>query len=133
VTTQTATRYQRTYPGSPEKVSQVRRDVARTLDGCPVKDDAVLVLSEMVSNAIVHSESRNNFFTVRAERHDCYLWLEVEDLGGEWHCKTDEDYPHGLGIINILAGEDNWGIEGDATGRIVWARLPFPAVSGSRE
>ncbi len=126
VSTATATRFQRTYHGRPDQVSQVRHEVARHLNGCPVKDDALLIVSELATNAVLHSESAGAFFTVRAERHASYLWLEVEDLGGEWHCRTTEDRPHGLDIVNTLAGADNWGVETVSDGdRVVWVRLAW--------
>jgi hypothetical protein len=51
--------------------------------------------------------------------------LECEDLGGQWHCTAGGDRSHGLAIIDALAGPDNWGIDGDSTGRVVWARLAW--------
>ena len=55
------------YPGRADQVSQVRRAVARHLAGCPAADDMTLIVSELASNAVVHSASRGQFFTVRAE------------------------------------------------------------------
>jgi anti-sigma regulatory factor (Ser/Thr protein kinase) len=131
--TPTATRYQKTYPGRADQVHQVRHDLSGYLRDCPVAHDAILIVSEIATNAVVHSESAGEFFTVRAELHgDDYLWLECEDLGGTWHCKTDEDYPHGIGIVNALAGEDNWGVDGDHSGRVVWCRLSLPASGGGQ-
>ena len=63
----TATCYTGIYPGRADQVSQVRRAVIRHLAGCPAADDAVLVVSELVSNAVVHSASQGQFFTVRAD------------------------------------------------------------------
>jgi anti-sigma regulatory factor (Ser/Thr protein kinase) len=107
-------------------VSKVRRDVARHLNGCPAADDAVLIVSELASNAVLHSKSTGQFFTVRAELHDGSCRLEVEDLGGEWHCRTPEDRPHGLDVVEALAGSGNWGVEEAGDGdRVVWARLAW--------
>jgi hypothetical protein len=47
--------------------------VARHLAGCPAADDAILILSEFAANAIVHSASRGQFFTVRAELYPSYV------------------------------------------------------------
>jgi hypothetical protein len=41
----------------------------------------VLITSELASNAILHSDSKGEFFTVRAKIFPGYLLLEVEDLG----------------------------------------------------
>jgi len=46
-----ATRYQRTYPGHPAQVAQVRRDLIGHLASCPAADDAVLIASEIAANA----------------------------------------------------------------------------------
>ena len=62
-----ATWFTGVYLGRADQVQHARRAVARHLAGCPAADDAVLVVSELASNAIVHSASRGEFFTVRAE------------------------------------------------------------------
>src|ERR1019366_5601332 len=64
------------YPGRPDQVWRARRDVARHLAGHPASDDAVLITSELASNAVLHSRSKGQFFTVRAEIFPGYLWLE---------------------------------------------------------
>ena len=119
----TATRFTGTYPGRPDQVQDARRAVARHLAGCPVLDDAVLITSELASNAVLHSASRGEFFTVRAELHADYVWVETEDLGGPWRSRGD-DRPHGLDVVEALTGPDGWGTETIAGGgRVVWARL----------
>lgn len=98
--------------------------------GCPVADDAVLCLSELASNSVVHSASRQpgGTFTVRARvREGEYVRIEVEDAGGPWneHAHGDSRL-HGLGIVRELAG--SCGIRGNAsTGWIAWAQLSWPA------
>jgi anti-sigma regulatory factor (Ser/Thr protein kinase) len=108
-------------------VAQVRRDIAAHLAGHPAADEAILVASELAANAVTHSASAGEFFTVRCEACPGFVWVEAEDLGGPWHCKPSDDRPHGLDLIEALAGPDNWGTEttSDAD-RIVWARLDYP-------
>src|SRR5437868_2010363 len=106
-----ATWYQRTFHGRADQVSQVRREVARYLAGCPAADDAVLIASELAANSVTHSASGGEFFTVRCEAHPGYVWIEVEDLGGPWQLRQPDDRPHGLDIITALAGPDNWGTD----------------------
>lgn len=126
MSTATATRYQRTYHGRADQVSKARHDAARYLDGCPVTDDALLVISELAANSITHSDSAGEFFTVRVELHRDHVRIECEDLGGEWHCRTTEDRPHGLDIVNALAGPGNWGVQTASDGdRVVWVRLAW--------
>jgi hypothetical protein len=50
--------WQRTFPGFASEVGEARRFLAGYLDGCPADDDAILCLSELVANAVVHSNSR---------------------------------------------------------------------------
>jgi hypothetical protein len=124
---QTATWYQRTFCGRADQVARVRREVAAHLDRCSAASDAVLIASELAANSVTHSASAGQFFTIRCQAYPDYLWIECEDLGGEWHCKPADDRPHGLDIIQALAGPDNWGTETTSDGdRIVWARLDLP-------
>ena len=113
-----------TYPGTADQVSRVRREVAAHLGNCPATADMVLIASELASNAILFSRSQGEFFTVRCHAYPDYVWVEVEDLGGPWHPRQPYDRPHGLDIIDALAGPGNWGTETTTDGeRIVWARL----------
>ena len=98
-----ATQYQRTFHGRADEISQVRRDVASYLAGCPAADNAVLIASELAANSVVHSASGGEFFTVRCETYPDYVWIEVEDLGGPWQLRQPDDRPHGLDIIGALA------------------------------
>ena len=119
-----ATRYTGTHPGHPEQLHHVRHAMARYLAGCPGVDNAVLIASEFAANAIAHSASQGAFFTIRAELHAGYVWVETEDLGGPWHCRPPDGQPHGLDIVGALTGPDGWGVETTTGGsRVVWARL----------
>ncbi len=121
-----ATRYQRTFPGRSDQVSQVRCDLARHLSGCPATDDAVLIASELAANAILHSASAGEFFTIRCQASPGSVRIEAEDLGGPWSPPPrDRSRPHGLDIIAALTGPGNWGTTGDSTGRTIWARLTW--------
>jgi hypothetical protein len=129
-----AIRYQQTFHGRADQVAQVRRDLAAHLAGSPVADDAVLIASELAANAVTHSASAGEFFIVRVETYPAYMQIECEDLGGPWQCGPPDTRPHGLDIIQALAGPDNWGTEttSDAD-RIVWARLDLLRTQPSRE
>ena len=117
-----------TFTGTPRQVAYARHAVAGILTGCPRADDAVLIVSELATNAVLHSGSRGQSFTVRAEIHSGYLRIEVQDLGGSWNAKPGgTGRPHGLEVIEALTGPDNWGVEGDQAGRVVWCRLELQA------
>ena len=124
----TATCYVGIYPGRADQVSPVRRAVARHLTGCPAADDMTLIVSELATNAVVHSASRGQFFTVRAELDLDHVRVEVEDLGGSWRGRHSDGRPHGLDVVEAFTGPDGWGVETIADGgRVVWARLDLAA------
>jgi two-component sensor histidine kinase len=89
-----------------------------------------LIASELAANAAVHSRSAvpGGRFTVRAEVvNGNYVWIEVEDEGGPWIRRSDsEGRPHGLDLVDALAGAANWGVNGSPEhGHVVWARLEW--------
>jgi serine/threonine-protein kinase RsbW len=120
-----ARRFHGTYSAEPAQVGCARRALVRALDGHPSAADAALIASELATNAVLHSASgRGGKFTLRAEIHVSYVWVEVEDAGGPWHqARHGDNRPHGFDVIEAFTGRDNWGINGGVTGRVVWARI----------
>jgi hypothetical protein len=47
-------------------------------------------------------------------------------MGGPWRTRKQADRPHGLDIVQALAGPDGWGT-GQLSGgtRVVWATLQW--------
>ena len=122
-------RYTGTFPAEPGQVRQARAALAGWLGGWPLADEAVLVCSEFATNSVVHSASRDGgAFTLRVEMGQDLLRIEVEDAGGAWRARSrDDGRPHGFDLVAAIAGTGNWGIDGDARGRIAWAWLgPWP-------
>jgi anti-sigma regulatory factor (Ser/Thr protein kinase) len=117
------------FPGESAQVRAARRFIAGVLgmDG-PAVDDIILVTSELVSNAVLHSNSRlGGKVSIRAEvRPHEYVRVEVEDEGGPWApLEPGGRRMHGLGIVSTLAL--TWGRDGSPeTGWVVWARMPWP-------
>jgi anti-sigma regulatory factor (Ser/Thr protein kinase) len=117
-----------TYPGGTEQIRAVRADLRAVLDDCPRADDVILCASELAANAAQHSRSRlpGGTFTVRAiVSSDLCARIEIQDDGGPWNQgMIDPTRHHGLDIVRVVA--DEWGIDGDHTGRTIWARFDWP-------
>jgi serine/threonine-protein kinase RsbW len=127
-------RWTREFPARPEQVGHARALLAGALGRSPVTDDAVLCLSELAGNSVLHSASRRpgGAFTVRVElRHGDYVRIEVRDEGGAWGGPAGPDgRAHGLAIVRALAAASGTG--GDAVaGWIAWARLDWPGSTGA--
>jgi serine/threonine-protein kinase RsbW len=122
--------FERDYPGTIDQPQHVRADLARLTVECPVADDLVLLASELATNAILHSRSGHpdSTFTVQAYLYlGDYAWVEVADRGGAWaDVENDDVHGRGLAIVAAVAGDGNWGIDGDAAGRVAWFRLNWP-------
>ena len=112
-------------PARRDQIQVARAFISAILDACPAADDAVLCVSELATNAVLHSASRNpgGTFTVRAAIFDDHVRVEVEDNGGTWDEHPHRDSrSHGLNVVRELAadcGRDG----GPLTGWVVWARL----------
>lgn len=119
--------WSRTFPATAQQVGEARRFLAAVVEGCPAADDALLCLSELVSNALLHSRSGEpgGSFTVRAQRHGNHLRAEVCDQGGPWAPPTLRGPAglngRGLTIVDHLARA--WGRSGGETGWIVWFEI----------
>lgn len=122
-----APRCSRSYPGRAEHAGAVRRFVADELAGSPVQDDAVLCVSELAANAIVHSRSGlpGGQFEVRIFRHPAgHVRVEVTDQGGLWAPDPGGRENHGRGLLIVSRLANDWGIVGDGqTGRTAWFEL----------
>jgi anti-sigma regulatory factor (Ser/Thr protein kinase) len=70
-----------TIPGHPGEVAAARRFVAKTLADHPQADTAVLLTSEAVTNAVVHTDSA--MVTVVVRETSTGARIEVTDEGGD--------------------------------------------------
>ncbi|HUK72557.1 MAG TPA: ATP-binding protein [Streptosporangiaceae bacterium] len=117
----------RVFPGCHEQVAYARRFVARALDGCPVADEAVLCVSELATNTLLHTASGNGGgFEVIVHLGESSVLVGVCDDGSDKTPTTrtfdaiSED-GRGLGMVALVA--DRWGQSGDEYGRTVWFEL----------
>jgi anti-sigma regulatory factor (Ser/Thr protein kinase) len=122
--------FERAYPGTVDQPRRVRADLAKIAGRSPIIDALELLASELAANAVSHSRSGDpgGTFTARATLYPGnYAWVEVIDQGGPWAAgKDDEEHGRGLAVVAAIAGDGNWGIEGDNSCRIAWFRLDWP-------
>lgn len=114
------------HPGS---VAQARRLTRSRLSGWAVCEDtcdtAALVVSELVTNAIVHAAGQR----VVCELHDAddLVRIAVCDEGcapGEPHPSPQRpDEEHGRGLLLVAAVSRAWGAQDTGPGLLVWAEI----------
>ncbi|MER5885076.1 ATP-binding protein [Streptomyces sp. NPDC001941] len=118
-------------PGAPEEVARARRWTRDVLREHPRVDDAVLVVSELGTNALKHTASTS--FRVTLALGETGLRVAVTDGGGclsgpeVLKAPQESDHGRGLSIVSLLASVAGGGLEitGDATaGRTVTAEFP---------
>jgi anti-sigma regulatory factor (Ser/Thr protein kinase) len=105
-----------------------RRFVARALaEGghheTRVSGDAVLVVSELATNAVIHARTP---FSVSVRFGPAAIRIAVTDRSGSE--PVIQDVPptalsgRGLRLVDAIAGD--WGVEPTPDGKVVWAELP---------
>ncbi len=125
----------RVFPGRPDQVRHARKFVARTLDPCPITDTAVLLASELVTNALTHTRSAaHGTFQMIIWAGCTTAYIAVIDDGSHTtpaaHRHTTADLSEsgrGLELVNLLA--TRWGHYGNHNGTtrtLVWFRLDWP-------
>jgi serine phosphatase RsbU (regulator of sigma subunit) len=113
-----------TLGGEPGAVPKARRFTAKSLAAEPdhLVEDAEQVVSELVTNAILHGAEP---VTLRILRGEHALRLEVEDSGRTLPVvgrpSADSMTGRGLSLVATLAS--GWGVEESPTGKVVWAEL----------
>ena len=124
----------RTLTAQPSAVGEGRRFVRQRCEAWGCDDmvaDAILVTSELVTNAIVHAHEG---VELRASFSNRILRLEVLDSGPgtpDPRLATDED-EHGRGLLLVDALSAAWGVESAGDDRkLVWAELVNPAATGA--
>ncbi|WP_191871399.1 ATP-binding SpoIIE family protein phosphatase [Streptomyces filipinensis] len=123
-----------TLPGSPLAPGSARALVRAVLAEAPgvsarLVDDAMAVVSELVTNAVVHAgtdveidwrlEETGAFVVEVGDRHPSRAPRDA--LGAEAPYDTPE-YGRGLRLVTTLA--ESWGVTYRAGAKTVWARLP---------
>ncbi|MFD8416310.1 SpoIIE family protein phosphatase [Streptomyces sp. NPDC059650] len=116
-------------------VAAARVFVRDTLQGwgfADIVDDAVVLTSELVTNAVVHAGTRAEVLCLRTEDG---VRVEVADRYPERELPlrypgdrpyADPDRENGRGLMLCAALATRWGVEYTATHKHVWFRLDLP-------
>lgn len=87
--------------------------------------DAVLLTSELVSNAVIHTE-QGCAVTVAFDRREQRLRVEVADSSEElptMASRSDQGRIGGLGLVLVENVATRWGATPTATGKTMWFEL----------
>lgn len=116
------------YTPFPRSVGLARRRAARLVTGwghAPLAGDVALVVSELMTNALLYGSLRDRLVRVRLVTSPTALRVEVSDPRGErLPCVRDvtgeDQFGRGLLLVEALA--DDWGVGPRAdVGKTVWA------------
>jgi len=125
--------WRQVFPGLVASVPEVRawaRDLLSGRVAAPVLDDVLLLLSELATNAVAHSDSgraTDGRLTVYMARTTTLVHVEVTDDGSATSTpavrvpEADDDGGRGLWLVDLLATE--WGSHHDGAGRSVWYQV----------
>jgi anti-sigma regulatory factor (Ser/Thr protein kinase) len=121
-----------TIPGRPEHVREARAFAAKALgDLHPALENIALLTSELVTNAIMHSRSRQHGGAVQVVIAESAggVRVEVSDQGSEMtapvvRSEVFASDGHGLFLVQALA--DQWGYVRKDNGTTVWFWLAPP-------
>lgn len=124
----------RQYPTRPTSVAQARTQVRTFLDEWGVPDDnedaesLILVVSELVTNAVRHSRG---MFAVSVALYGDICHVAVKDSAEQPPAKTlaamGAETGRGLFLVDALASD--WGWNAETVGKTTWAELRIKVPS----
>lgn len=130
--------WSRMFPGDKTRVREARWFARGVLAGHALAGLAELVVSELATNAVLHSNTGryNGPFVVEIDSEHDRVFIVVTDLGNErsLHPRANRaalaslaENGRGLAIVDALAKE--WGTDDVSCGLSVWAELVDESAS----
>jgi serine/threonine-protein kinase RsbW len=120
----------RVLPGTPQAASTGRQMALQLLGaGHPAADTVLLLISELVTNAIVHSRSGvpGGTLTIALCPGAAGVLIQVCDAGGPSEPRLSavpaDGAEHGYGLLLVDALADSWGTLSSPEGRVTWCRV----------
>ena len=109
----------------PAAITRARRLVVEQLRRwrCADTDDAALVFSELVTNAVVHAAGAVRITVTRDGEH---VRIDVHDNNGSGRptLRADGANHGGRGLHIVAQISERWGSHSTPTGKLVWAVVP---------
>ncbi|MEV7007834.1 ATP-binding protein [Streptosporangium sp. NPDC051022] len=119
--------------GVRESVSRARAEVRGWLgEAHPAIDDVVLAVSELVTNAIVHSDVKpGDSIRLTVTEGEEFVGVEVADPGSVFsgpHVRKEENAEDGRGLLIVREISLAWGVRERCCGpgRTVWCAIAIP-------
>ena len=108
---------------APGLARKVTGDVLTSWRVAHLSEPAVLIVSELVTNSVRHSQG--SWLLLQLQTTGTRLRIEVHDADPRWPrpsapAELDES---GFGLVLVNALADEWGVCDHATGKAVWVEL----------
>lgn len=118
------------WPSSARSVGLARHLLASVLDGWGLEvltEPAALVISELMTNAVVHGRVPGRRVETRVVRLEGGVRIEVHDANGKRpemrRASEDDERARGLVLVHELT-RGCWGVNTrEGVGKLVWAQL----------
>jgi anti-sigma regulatory factor (Ser/Thr protein kinase) len=118
---------------SPGVARKVARDALTSWQLTHLTDTAVLLISELVTNAMVHARADGSGLALSLQIRGSRLRIEVHDgdLRGPRPRTPSVLDESGFGLVLVNALADNWGVRKTAAGKVVWAELDTAPITSN--
>ena len=103
---------------------ETTRDALATWQLAYLEETAVLLVSELVTNAVRHARG-SDAITLELQAAGTWLRIEVQDADPRWpQPRTPAEFDgSGFGFVLVDALAGKWGVRETAMGKAVWAEL----------
>ncbi|MER7987043.1 SpoIIE family protein phosphatase [Streptomyces noursei] len=120
------------HQADPAGTAEVRSALRRTLDqwrAGAVTHDVEVAASELIANALTHTESGALVAVELLPGAPRRIRLEVEDRSSQWprRRRPGETATSGRGLLLVEALADRWGAEPRGSGKALWCEFVVPA------
>jgi anti-sigma regulatory factor (Ser/Thr protein kinase) len=99
------------------------REVLASWQVAHLTEPAVLIVSELVTNSVEHSQG--SLLLLQMQARGTRLRIEIHDADPRWPqpCTPTGLDESGFGLVLVNALADEWGVCDNATGKAVWVEL----------